>query len=105
MSHIERRIQSRSDGSTGSVSWRARYRTPDKREVSRTFPTKKAAELWLAGEVSRMADGRWVDPTAGRITFADWADEYQTRAGTRRPTTVATRPGRIRTGRHWRREG
>jgi integrase len=54
-------------------SWRARYRGPDRRERSRSFPRKADAERWLAQQRALMVQGDWTDPALGRITFGEYA--------------------------------
>lgn len=51
--------------------WRARYRGPDGREVSRSFPTKAAAARWLRGELASVDRGEWVD-TSRTVTVSEW---------------------------------
>lgn len=78
MAHVEKRGPSR---------WRARYRGPDGRERSRTFPRRADAERWLAAnEVSR-AKGEWVDPVLGRCTFAEWVVPWTQTLVDLRPST------------------
>jgi integrase len=57
-------------------SWRARYRGPDGRERSKSFPRKSDAERWLVQQRSLMAQGDWTDPAQGRITFGDYAEAW-----------------------------
>ena len=57
MAHIEKRAKDR---------WRARYRAPDGRERSKTFPRKIEAERWLVEQEAAKATGQWVDPRIGR---------------------------------------
>ncbi len=56
--------------------WRVRYRGPDGSEVSRTFRVKVDAERWLREQESKLDRGAWVDPSAGRVTFAEYADGW-----------------------------
>lgn len=78
MAHIERR---------GPARWRARYRGPDGRERSRTFDRRSDAERWLATNEIAKARGEWIDPTLGRCTFAEWAEQWQTTLVDLRPAT------------------
>ena len=66
MAHIEKR---------GSNRWKARYRAPDGRERSKTFPRKVDAERFLAEMSVAKNRGQWVDPRAGRLPFGEWAAE------------------------------
>lgn len=56
--------------------WRARYRDHDGKEHARHFARKIDAQRWLDGETVKLRTGRWVDPSAGRVTFRDWAAAY-----------------------------
>lgn len=53
--------------------WRARYRDPSGKEHSGHFARKVDAEQWLAQQVTKVGSGTWVDPLAGRRTFAEYA--------------------------------
>ncbi len=61
-----------------SGRWQARYRDGAGRRHSadRTFPTKRAAEHWLAMAEADLQRGDWADPALGRLTLAEWADEW-----------------------------
>jgi integrase len=56
--------------------WRARYRAPDGRQHSKSFKRKIDAERWLRAEEGRADRGEWVDPTAGAVRYAQWADAW-----------------------------
>ena len=72
------------------VRYDVRLRRPDGREYSKTFRTKKAAEDYEAEQRVDRARGQWVDPTAGRTTFAEWVEEWrQSVEQTWRPSTRA----------------
>ena len=61
-----------------SVKWEARYRTPDgKRQPSKSFPTKKAAEEWLNAETARIVRNDWTDPAERKITLREYAERWQ----------------------------
>jgi integrase len=60
----------------GPSRWRARYRGPNGRERSKTFDRRSDAERWLATEEADKARGTWIDPSLGRVTFAQWAEEW-----------------------------
>lgn len=68
MAHVERR---------GADRWRARYRTPDGRERSRTFRRKVDAERFLTSVEHEKLSGSYVDPAAGRLTFRDYAEQWR----------------------------
>ncbi len=79
MAHVERRSSGR---------WRARYRTPEGRERSRTFSRRIDAERFLATVESDKARDVWIDPWLGRRTFGEFAVEWQG-LQVHRPTTAA----------------
>jgi hypothetical protein len=57
--------------------WRARYRDPDGREHARHFARKADADLWLATIQADILRGRYIDPTAARTTFKEYADRWR----------------------------
>lgn len=60
----------------GETRYDVRLYRPDGQEYSKTFRTRKEAERFQATERADRARGTWLDPQAGRITFARWADEW-----------------------------
>jgi integrase len=56
--------------------WRARYRGPDGRQISRSFRRKVDAEKWLLAEESAAMRGEWIDPSGGSVVFADWSESW-----------------------------
>lgn len=58
--------------------WRARYRDAEGKEHARHFPRKVDAQRWLDEITTDVMTGRYVDPRAGDVTFAEylqsWAD-------------------------------
>ena len=69
--------------------WVARYRTPDGRERSKTFPRKVDAERFLNQVEVDKARGRWVDPRLGRVTLAEWHEDFLATTGNLRASTRA----------------
>lgn len=67
--------------------WRARYRTPDGKSRSQVFPRKLDAERFLTSMEHAKLTGRYVDPSAGRVTVSDfwatWAGRQQWRDSSR----------------------
>ncbi|MEY2569022.1 MAG: hypothetical protein QOE35_3551 [Actinomycetota bacterium] len=70
MAHIEKRLQA------GTLSWRARYRSPDGRERSKTFARRVDADQFLAQVEVDKARGSWIDPTRAQISVEDWAARW-----------------------------
>jgi hypothetical protein len=57
--------------------WRARYREPSGKEHAKHFPRKIDARRWLDEVTTSMITGQYVAPTAGRITVAQYARQWQ----------------------------
>ena len=61
-----------------SGRWQARY--PDARGVlaaaPQTFPTKTAADRYLASVETDISRGSWFDPRAGQQTLRTYADRW-----------------------------
>src|SRR5215217_1212222 len=67
-------IKQRPDG-----KWRARYRDEAGREHARHFPRKVAAQRWLDEVTTAKVSGTYVDPRAGRVTFASFYADWSKR--------------------------
>lgn len=63
-----------------SGRYQARYSTPDGREhpAPDTFPSKTAAERWLASVETDMARGQWVDPRSRHLLLSGYAESWLT---------------------------
>ncbi len=74
-------IKKRPDG-----QWRARYRDDAGKEHARHFARKLDAQRWLDEVTASMVTGAYVDPKAGRVTFAEyfagWAQRQVWESGT-----------------------
>jgi integrase len=75
--------------------WQARYLDPDGAERARDFDRKLDAERFLATITSDVLRGAYVDPSAGKVTFADftarWLDAQTFGASTREATELRLR--------------
>jgi integrase len=69
--------------------WRARYRDDLGKEHARHFATKTEAQRWLDGVTSSRVTGSYVDPHAGKITFAEWWGEWSQRQVWARGTVLS----------------
>lgn len=60
------------------MRYRVRYIAPDGRERSKSFPdrAKNAAESFMVEVESRELHGSYLDPKAGRMTFAEYARSW-----------------------------
>ncbi len=70
-------------------SWRARYRDPEGRQVARHFPRKVDADRWLDSVRSDLLLGSYVDPRAGRVSFAVVAEDWLATVAHLKANTVA----------------
>jgi integrase len=71
----------------GRPRWRARYRDPSGRERSKSFARKVDAERFLVSIEDAKLRGAYVDPAAGRVPFAEWAERWERTTATLRPST------------------
>ncbi|MBQ0985136.1 site-specific integrase [Streptomyces sp. F63] len=85
----ERRIKTGRYG-TG-MRYRARYVAPDGTERSKSFPDKqkRLAEAWLTQMAADMTRGQYVDPSAGKVTFQQFATQWLASQTTDPSTLVA----------------
>ncbi|NKY08981.1 tyrosine-type recombinase/integrase [Cellulomonas hominis] len=67
-------IKKRPDG-----RWRARYRDEAGKEHARHFDRKVDGQRWLDEVTASVLTGTYVDPAAGRVTFASFYGEWATR--------------------------
>jgi integrase len=70
------------------TGWRARWRTPEGESRSRTFAKKVDAERWLTHTEHSKLSGAYTDPTAGKVTFAKYANDWVSMQVWRPSTTV-----------------
>ncbi|MGI5137716.1 MULTISPECIES: tyrosine-type recombinase/integrase [unclassified Streptomyces] len=101
--HVQDRwykIETGPDGATRKVKtdrygvglrYRARYVAPDGTEKSKSFPDRKKreAERWLTNIEADMSRGHYIDPTAGKITFRKYAEDWLASQTTDAATRVA----------------
>jgi len=66
-----------------------RLRSPDGRQLSKTFRTRKAADRFEAAQVADMARGTWIDPRGLTVRFREFATEWLRRDPSKRPSTLA----------------
>lgn len=71
-----------------STGWRARWRTPEGASRSRTFARKVDADNHLTTVEGSKLTGSYVDPSAGRVAFQDYAEQWRS-VQVHRPTTAA----------------
>lgn len=71
-----------------SGNWQVRYRDPLGRERARNFERKTDANLFAATVEADMARGDWLDPSLGRVTFGEWAEDWLAQLTHLKPKTV-----------------
>ena len=81
-----------------SGRWQARYPGPDgvDRPAPETFPTKRAAEIWLSEKELEIRQGDWLDPDAGQTKLADFAATWLREHPGLRPKTRQLYEGLLR---------
>jgi hypothetical protein len=62
-----------------------------------TFATKADAQRWLAVAQADILRGTFIDPSAGRISFAEWAEDWLASKPGKRATSLARDRAALRT--------
>ena len=75
--------------------WEARYRSPDGRQRSKIFRTKRDADRYLARADTAMQRGDWHDPQLAKVRFDDYAAEWLASTKHLRPGTRANVESRL----------
>jgi integrase len=73
----------------GRLRWRVRYRDPSGRQRAKSFVRKIDAERFLISVEDSKLRGAYVDPAAGRVAFADWAERWYATTSALRASTRA----------------
>lgn len=68
----------RTDRYGNAKRWQARYHDPDGRERTKDFDRKQDAECFLSTVTADVLRGASVDPNAGKVTFAEFAERWLT---------------------------
>lgn len=75
-------------------SWRGSYRDEAGKQHTKSFKRQVDAKRWIATEEAKGVRGDWIDPAAGKITFAafyaEWAPRQVWLASTRENADLAT---------------
>lgn len=74
-----------------SGAWQARYYNGLGKRITapETFASKADAQRWLAVIQADQLRGTYIDPRAGRISFAEWAEEWLTSSPGKRAASIA----------------
>lgn len=57
--------------------WLGRYRGPDGRERTKSFPTRGEALAWATEQERRKRRGDWTDPALSKVTLGEWAEVWR----------------------------
>lgn len=60
-------------------AWRGAYRDEAGRQHTKSFQRQVDAKRWIATEEAKVARGDWVNPAAGKVTFAAFYAEWSPR--------------------------
>lgn len=73
-------VRIKTDRHGTGLRYRARYVGPDGTEKSKSFRDgqKRLADQWLAHIEADMSRGQYLDPSAGRVTFRQYAEKWLT---------------------------
>jgi integrase len=84
-------------GSVNQVpnGWRARWRTPEGGSRSQTFARKQDAQRHLAAVEGSKVTGAYVDPSAGKVIFKAYAEQWRS-IQVHRPSTEKKLEGQLR---------
>ncbi len=61
------------------LRYRPQFRDPSGRQVMKAFALKRDAQRWLDDQTAHIARGTYVDPGAGRLTFAEFYADWSSR--------------------------
>ena len=75
-------------------SWRGSYRDEAGKQHTKSFKRQVDAKRWIATEEAKVVRGDWIDPAAGKVTFAvfyaEWAPRQVWLSSTRENADLAT---------------
>jgi len=75
-------------------AWRGAYRDEAGKQHTKSFRRQVDAKRWIATEEAKVVRGDWVNPAAGKVTFAafyaDWAPRQVWLSSTRENADLAT---------------
>jgi len=77
--------------------WKARFRPPGGKEISKTHDLKRDADEWEAAQRADYARGVWVDQRRGRRPFKEWAEQWRAAQVHHRYNTTAREDSALRT--------
>jgi integrase len=72
----------------GRRAYDVELRRPDGSKYGKTFRSRREAESWQAQQNADRSRNGWLDPTAGRVLFRDYAKEWLASRAHLRPRTL-----------------
>lgn len=88
---IQKRVRTDANGKE-YVRWKARYRGPDGREYSKSFPRESEARAWVDDQKHLIRTDGWVAPeeaeTLAKVTVEELAAEWQTKRRKKKHSTL-----------------
>lgn len=79
-----------------TYSWQVRWRTPEGKTRSKVKPTKAEADKFLVSVEHKKLTGEYVDPSAGKVTFETYAEQWRTAQVQHRSSTRTTVESHLR---------
>jgi len=73
---------------SGKATYEVKLRSPDGRQYSRSFRTRREADDFVARERAALLQGTWLDPNAGKEIFATYAERWLEMRADIRPRTL-----------------
>ncbi len=61
------------------LRYRPQFRDPSGRQIMKGFALKRDAQRWLTEQTANIGRGTYVDPGAGRTTFAEFYADWSSR--------------------------
>lgn len=95
MAKVSKRRRKLPDGSFRDAGWQVRYVDPDGRQRLRVFKKKGDAADFRTEVEHRTRTGTYIDPSAGRVTFQEFAESWR-KVQPWRPNTSAQAESRLR---------
>lgn len=70
------------------IVYEVRFRQPDGKEISRSFPSLSSAKRWQVEQQRSRNRGLWIDPKLSRTSFGVWSSEWLVANPSKRERTL-----------------
>lgn len=74
---------------SGGTRYDVRLRSPDGKQLKRSFRTRREADRYEREELRKLDRGTWTDPSGGRTPFSELAEVWLASNRTKRASTIA----------------